>query len=419
MLKWLFGKKKARKRPKKKARGKKPSYEEAKVIAASDDVEARRNLALHEDLEPEFLYFFATDKSADVRRAVADNDGTPLQADLILARDVDPGVRQDLAFKVGRLAPTLTADENDRVVEMAFEVLEILANDQLSEVRAIIADEVKHLPNIPKRVINRLAKDAEEIVAGPILEYSPLLSDDQLMQIIIGGLQGGALDAVARRKNLSEDLSEAVAERGQTSAVAELLKNQTALIGEKLMEEIAISAESKPDLHIPLVDRANLSATTMRRIATFVSASLVERLISTNSLTDSIAADLRLAVRSRIDEGSGVDGREKAIGLHEAGRLDGYAILDAIDAEDKDFVYTGMALLAKLDEDLATKMLKSESSKAICALSFKAGLDADIAVSLQRRVGNIPAKSMIHPTSDGDFAMTVDELKWYLEYFDK
>lgn len=426
MLDWVFGRRKGAKKRRGGPTKKKPSYEEAKRIAAQGDAKARADLASHEDLEPEFLYLFATDEDVGVRLAVAENEGTPLQADLILARDVDSKVREELAYKIGRLVPTLTPDESEKLAEMAFQVLEILAKDQLPNIRAIIADEIKHLDNVPIRIIDQLARDVEDTVAGPILEYSPLLNDEQLLQIVASGLRGGALEALARRKNLSQDLSQAIVDQDEDPAIAELLKNQTAEINEKLMDEIAIDAETRPELHLPLVDRGSLSTTTIRRIAMFVSASLVDRLISTNGLKENLAKDIRLAVRERIDSGevpvdndadTGEDGAERADELHSKKKLDEDAFLDAIDDGDTKFLARAFELLSGLKAKQVDKMLTSGSAKGLCALAWKAGLSADLAVSLQRRIGKIPPKSMIQAAPGGSYQMDEGELEWYVDYF--
>jgi uncharacterized protein (DUF2336 family) len=213
-------------------------------------------------------------------------------------------------------------------------------------------------------------------------------------------------------------------DQDEDPAIAELLKNQTAKIGDKLMEEIAMHAETRPDLHLPLVDRGSLSKATLRRIATFVSAALVERMISSNTLEEELARDLRLAVRERIDAGeteeekprSDIDARH-ADKLFKSGKLDEYAVLDAIDEGNVEFLQRSYELLTELSAKHVEKMLTSESAKGLCALAWKAGHGADIAVSLQRRIGKIPAKSMIHEAKDGSFQMSDEELEWYVDYF--
>ena len=185
MLSWVLGKK--RTAGKRRA----PAYDKAKHIAEKGNVKERIKLASYDDLDPEFLYYFAKDEAAEVRRAVAKNDGTPLQADVVLAEDTDTQVRIELAHKIGRIIPTLTDEENERLTEMAMQVLEILARDTETQVRAVISDEIKLLTNVPKRLVKQLARDAEDVVAMPILEYSSLLTDKELTQIIASGVQGG------------------------------------------------------------------------------------------------------------------------------------------------------------------------------------------------------------------------------------
>lgn len=421
MLAWVLGKQKKKKRGK---RRKRPTYAKAKKIAATGDVEARRDLATHDDLEPELLYYFATDNSPEVRREVAANEGSPLQADVILSRDADLDVRSQLARKIGRMIPTLTDEENDRLTEMAMEVLEILAHDEFAQVRAIIAEEIKLLTNVPKELVMDLARDIEEIVAAPILEYSPLLSDHELMQIIAGGVQGGALAAVAKRQGVSGQIAEAVVATKDEPAVKALLENQTSVISDKTLDSVGLAAPDKPDWHRPLVERANLSLKTIRRIATFVNAALVERLIARNSLATEIEEDLRQNVRERIERGelentepAREPADERAKKLHDAGRLDEEAIEVAIDGNDVAFVRHALQFMTGLPPDTVSKMLKSNSGKAVVALAWKAGLSMSMAESVQRRVARIQPKSMLTDPGTGDYPMSEQDMDWYLSYF--
>ena len=218
MLNWVFGSK-SKKRRKKPGIGNKPSYEKAREIASSGSVNERQKLAAHEDLEPEILYYFATDDAPEVRREVAENRGTPLQADIILSTDTDEEVRCELAMKIGRLVPELNLKESEQLTEMALEVLEVLANDELPRVRAIIAEELKSASNVPKGIIRHLAEDLEDIVSVPILEYSPLLNEADLLEIVARGMKGRALVAVARRRKVAEPVVDAVVAKKDKNAV--------------------------------------------------------------------------------------------------------------------------------------------------------------------------------------------------------
>ncbi len=179
-------------------------YAEAKRLAGDDDPAMRLQLARRPETKPEILYYLAADPDAKVRRAIAAHQDTPRQADLVLARDVDEEVRGDLAGKIARIAPGLNREEHRALYRMTVEVLEILARDEAARVRRILAEVLKDVANAPPSVIGRLAQDVELVVAGPVLENSPVLTEADLLELIRGGSGGGALAAISRRRMVGE-----------------------------------------------------------------------------------------------------------------------------------------------------------------------------------------------------------------------
>ena len=423
MLSWVFGNK-GREKAKRPGLGPKPPYEASKQIAAKGTVEERKTLAAHEDLEPEILYYFATDKSPVVRRQVARNTGTPLQADLILAKDQNEIVRSELARKIGRLVPQLTEYENERVTAMALEVLEVLARDAFPQVRAIVSEELKRARNVPKHLILRLAQDVEEIVSVPVLEYSPLLSKDDLLEIIASGIKGGVLAAIGRRNAVEEPISDAVVDTEDEEAVTALLENKTAHISERSYGKITDLGHERPRWHEPLINRGNLSIRTIKRIASFVSASLVEALIQRNNVKAELVEEVRQAARHRIERGDTTDGPpeaepadERAHKLHKAGKLTETVLIEALDKADNAFVRHGLVLLSGLEKRVVDKMLNTRNAKGVVTLAWKAGLSMKMAHTLQRKIARIPPRSIIPPRTDGSFPLSTDDLNWYLEFF--
>ena len=419
MLNWVIGKRSGR-RPRSVRR--KPSYEEAKRIAVSPDARARTDLASVEYLEPEFLYYLASDESPAVRRSVATNESTPLQADRILAHDADEEVRCELARKIGRLVPSLTPDETDHLTEMAMEVLEVLARDDLPRVRATIAEEIKRADNAPPSVVNRLARDIEEIVSAPVLEYSPLLSDADLLDIIAGGCASGVLAALARRHGLSEKVSAALAETRDVNAVASLLGNKSAQISEEVLDLIAVHSENVVEWHAPMVNRETLPARVVRRIATFVSAALLDTLIERHRDQADLVDTLRKTVRKRIEQGDlvGADenwepAEERARLAYEQGQLNEQSVLDALKEGDKAFVRYALVHLSGLDFTTVSRLLNANSAKAATAVAWKAGLSMDAAEALQLQVARIRPSQALRATPDGRYPIRQDDLTWYLE----
>ncbi|MDD9916500.1 MAG: DUF2336 domain-containing protein, partial [Rhodospirillaceae bacterium] len=285
-------------------KGPAPDYERSKEISAKGSARARRNLAAHEDLQPEFLYYFATDEAPEVRRTVAANPSTPLQADVILSEDKDDDVRVELGNKIGALLPDLSEAQGEKARDMAFQILETLAKDQIPKVRAVIAEEIKMLDNVPPRIAKMLAEDVESLVAAPILRYSPLLTNADLKEILDKGVAGDALVALARRSNLNTTVSDAVVDTDEVPAINALLENKSAEIGDAAMAKIVDIAEPRQDMHEPLVNRGGLSERMITRIAGFVSASLLDPLIKHNALVDDDMAErLRESVAKRLDGG--------------------------------------------------------------------------------------------------------------------
>ena len=207
--KWLKGKGKDKGKDKGPDQGGEPKavlpdsldYDKARELARHEDVSVRLALAARDDIKPEILYYLAEDPSPEVRRTIAGNAAAPMHADLLLARDHDESVRGDLAAKIAKLAPGLNAAEQDRIRKMAYEAIEILARDQAARVRRILSEELKDIADAPPAIIRQLAKDAELIVSEPVLSFSPVLTDEDLIEIIAGNPPQGARSAIARRKN--------------------------------------------------------------------------------------------------------------------------------------------------------------------------------------------------------------------------
>lgn len=394
-------------------------YEEAKRRAGDGKVKARLELARCEDTRPEILYYLAEDEAPKVRRNTAANPTTPVQANTLLAQDDDDEVRCELARKISRLLPELDEATQAKLRDMTIDILEALARDQLPRVRQILAEELKHSTTAPRKVILRLARDVELIVAAPILEYSPLLSDDDLLEIIGGGPIEGALAAVSRRLELGADISDALVEYGDTEAVSALLANPTAQIREETLDLIIDQAEPVEVWHEPLVRRSELSLRAIRRVAGFVAFSLIDILIRNHDLDDEVAGELRSTVRRRIDrlQPEAEEGGERARTMFAAGEIDDEVICSELDDGQRDFVINALAFKSELALAAVRRILDSASAKAVTALAWKAGLQMRTAMQIQIKLARIPHASMVNARRGVDYPMDEAELTWHIEYF--
>ncbi len=412
MLRRIFAGKDAKRSP--------ITYEESRTVADQGDLAARRDLASREDVRPEILYFLAEDESPEVRREIAINAATPAQANLLLASDSHEEVRADMARKIARLLPQLTETEKSRLRELTLETLEVLARDQLPKVRAILAEELKHSVSAPAHIVRQLARDAEAIVAAPILEYSPLLSDDDLLEIITSGFAKGALDAIARRANVTETVSDAIVNTLDVPAVAALLRNPSAQIREEALDQIIDNGADITGWHEPLVLRPELSVRAIRRIATFVARSLVETLVETHQLDPDTETEIRQAVEGRIRAGEAKPApaaTEDAEKLFAAGKLDQEAVGAALERGDREFVVKALRCLSGLPAATVDRILSSESPQAVTAMAWRAGLGMRDAMRVQREIAKLPPKSVLNARNGVDYPISEDDMREQLAIF--
>ena len=385
---------------------------------------AQGDLAGRTDAGIEVLHYLAQNGAPATRRAVAANPGAAAHTNRHLADDVDDDVRAELARKIARLMPNLSAVESEHIRELTIATLERLAKDQVVRVRAILAQEIKSHDCIPKFIVLTLARDVETLVAAPILEYSPLLSDADLMEIIATAKAEEVLAAIAKRKPLDAKVSGAIVSSLDIPAIAALLANPDAAIREKTLDDLAAQAEKIQSWHVPLVLRADLSKRAIWRIASFVGASLIDQLVSRYGLDPETKNQLNKEMRARLQEdakpeSSGSDLAVRDVAAARAsGKLDEAFVDAAANAGQRETVVLALAALGNVAEATVRKIFQSRSAKPVTALVWHAGLSMRVAFKIQSFVMKLSAGELLPARAGVHFPMTEDEMKWHLGYFD-
>ncbi len=400
------------------------SYEETRELARHDDPAVRRALAGRADIRPEILYYLAEDDNPDVRRRIAANRATPRQADHLLAGDRDEAVRGDLAAKIARLAPGLSANETGQIERLTYEILETLARDQAARVRRVIAETLKDVIDAPPEVIRRLAGDDLLEVCGPVLEFSPVLTDDDLLEIIRRAPTRGALGAMARRRRVSPDVSSALFATGDVVSVAELLANPTAQIREETLDAIIERARDVEAWQEPLVERPQLSPEAVRRLAGFVATRFLDALARRRELDPDTTAAVRAEVERRLNEDGEDDlwtppdviHLERAERMHKSGDLTGEQIARAL-TEERAFGEVALAVRAGLRPTVVREILRGGNPKAVVAVAWKADLGGRFAEHLQETVAGMAPEICLRAIGGGGYPLTEGDMEWALGGF--
>ncbi len=405
------------------------SYVESKRLARDGDPAVREHLAGREDVRPEVLYFMAEDDSAAVRGRIAANLSTPRQADLILARDRDEAVREKLARKIELLLPELDADQQAQAYKYLVEVIEILAQDQVIRVRQIVAETLQEVASAPSHVIQRLARDVAEVVACPVLEFSPLLSDQDLLEIIESGGDSGRLSAISRRQGVGAQVTDAIVATQDEGAISALLDNGSAQIREEALDGLVAAAIEVSAWQEPLVRRPRLPASAVRKLAAFVASSLLDLLKARHDLDRETARLVAREVARRIEDAAkeaaqkgietaaGETAEKRATRMFEAGELDDQVLIRALNGGDRDLVRHGLALRADLPLSLIDHVLAAHSAKGVTALAWKAGCAMRFASQLQLRLGGIAPNHVLNPRGGTDYPLSDEAMAWQLDFF--
>lgn len=211
-----------------------------------------------------------------------------------LLSDPSPTTRADLAAKLGR---QFDGDLTEGERRLAEDIIRHMARDAVVRVRQSLAENLKANPNLPRDVALTLARDVEA-VAIPILSVSQVLSDDDLLEVVRTGTDAKHT-AIAQRPTVGARVADALIETGSEGAVAALVANEGAQLGETSLGRVIDRFGASEAVQTPLVRRSRLPVTVAERLVAVVSEKLQQYLVAHHELSPKIAADAILQSRER------------------------------------------------------------------------------------------------------------------------
>lgn len=378
---------------------------------------ARAALAASPAAPPEALYYLMADRSPEIRTSVAANPASPHQTYAVLAGDDDLAVRQALATRLAELAPGLPPAQQDRLAQSAWSALAKLAGDVVEEIRATVAEAVKDLPEAPRAMMLALAQDPSPRVADPVLRLCPLLTEEDLLDLVAAPPVAATLAAIARRPAISETVADALVATGDAATIGALLGNHTAAIRESTLDALVVQAAEHTAWQAPLVRRPDLPPRAALALADFVAEALLAPLIQRPDLPAEIATRIGAAVAQRLAGAprpgeTAEDAATRVSILAQAGALDDATILRAAQAGERHFVAAALATLAAVPQAVVDQAVTTRCVKSLAGLSRKAGLSDPAAEALIVLLAPAPpsAEASVAPSLVGD-----GELRWRID----
>ncbi len=163
-----------------------------------------------------------------------------------LRGEADAVERDQLFRNMAQLFSFVSDRCDDTQVSQYDEVLCNLAELVEAEARAQVASMLAPLARAPGTVVVKLANDSIE-VARPLLEFSSVLSDDDLIEIASGRSEEHR-SAIAGRATVTDRVGEAIVEHGDVQSVSRLVDNANAEIDDRTMAKIVEKAADSQSL---------------------------------------------------------------------------------------------------------------------------------------------------------------------------
>ena len=219
----------------------------------------------------------------------------------ITREDIELLVREPSAAMRVRITDKIASGYNsgiftDAETKLANEIFRLLLKDTEVKVRRLIAEHLKSNMTVPHDVIWSLANDRAE-VAAPVLQYSHVLSEDDLIAIARATGESQKLQAIARRESISKELAHALVQTRERDATRELLANRGAQLAETSLEVLLDEFSRDHDVLEELVVRGGLSYAFAEKVFTHVSDSLKKQLTKKYRLNRHVMEEVTVNAR--------------------------------------------------------------------------------------------------------------------------
>jgi len=293
-----------------------------------------------------------------------------------LVRGDSPEARANAAQKICRVIDTTNLTPEDQ--ESARQILDMMCADAAVLVRRALAVTLRNSPRLPRDVALKLAKDVD-IIAVPVLKNSPVITDEDLVEIVLAGSAEKQV-AIAQRPTLGQGLTEVIALYGTKEAVEAATLNEGASFSDDAYAGVLNRFANDNEIKSALVSRSWLPLHVTEKLVNMVAGELFDRLVNKHELPPQLAIEIAAGARERatldLVEQAGVssDPERFAQQLHLNGRLTPSLIMRALCLGHMTFVEHALAELGGVPHSKAWVMIHDAGTLGLKTVFERAGL---------------------------------------------
>lgn len=304
-----------------------------------------------------------------------------------LLSDPSAETRADMAAKVAGDFDAHALSENER--RLAEEIFHVMVKDAEVRVREALAQNLKENPSVPHDVALSLAKDVET-VALPMLQFSEVLTDEDLIKIVASQSPAKQV-AIAKRAQVSENVSEALVDSGNEEAVTRLVSNVGAEISEKSLQKVVDDLGDRETIQDAMVHRPKLPVAVSERLVTVVSEKFLGAMIKRRDLPEDVVTDMILQARERAVISLSADSDETDVGtlvrqLNENGRLTASIMLRGLCMGDLTFFEAALAERAGVSLTNARQLIHDSGSLGLRTICRQANIPVQQLIAVRAAI---------------------------------
>ncbi len=324
----------------------------------------------------------------------------------VLNGDDNQMEREQLFRTTAQLFSYVSDRCDDDQVAQYDEVLCQLAELVEVEARVHVAKLLAPLERAPGTVVVKLANDVIE-VARPLLEFSNVLSDDDLIDIISNQTEDHRV-AIAGRSMLTERVGDALVDHGKTASVVRLVRNPKAEFDRATLEKLVKRATEDAEIASDLRGRSDIDWKSLRGEIDQVAGKVLQTLGNLDRQVDPVAAGkINTVVYNRIRNRAGFNAQEWKVAYNQVkGLADRKQLDDRALARFARFGYghhaaAAMAVMLRVAPEIVVKWLAGQDYVAVIVALRASGMAPDLFAAI---VASLPWRDL---PSDADKKMVL------------
>lgn len=251
---------------------------------------------------------------------------------------------------------------NEKERDIAREILRLIARDLEVAVRKVVVTTLKASSDLPHDVALLLANDSFLEISIPILEFSPVLTDEDLNEIIRSAKQTAKLEAIAKREHVSYGVSSSLIHKGNEASIRNLITNRNSQISEQSLYKIIEDFRYRENILENLVERGGLSLTIVEKLTTVVSQKLRKQLVEKYNISSLASSEATEAAHDEVivnmaQAASAAMTENLVSHLYQRQKLNPTIIMRALCRGDVEFFECSIAKLAQIPRANAHKLI--------------------------------------------------------------